>query len=258
MAQKFYVVWNGRKTGIFTDWNYTRTLIDKFPKAQYKSFKTKAEAESAFAAGASQSIQRASSNTANISSSTTVANKKSTKKIPDLKDAEITIYTDGGCEPNPGKAGSGVAVYQGQQLETLWYGLYNSNGTNNSAELNALNQALILAEQGLNQGKTVQICSDSQYSINCITNWAYGWKAKGWKRQKPGDIKNLDIIQQAHELYDQLKDQLIIAHVPAHVGIEGNELADRMSIYTIDKKEPNFIQYPQPFDLDSILKLRQG
>jgi len=36
----------------------------------------------------------------------------------------VTIYCDGGCTPNPGKAGSGVAIYRNDSLTQLWYGLY--------------------------------------------------------------------------------------------------------------------------------------
>lgn len=48
MAKKYYVVWQGRDTGIFTDWNACKKQVDKFAGAQYKSFKTLAEAETAF------------------------------------------------------------------------------------------------------------------------------------------------------------------------------------------------------------------
>ena len=255
MATKYYVVWAGRETGIFTSWDYTKKQVDKFPQAKYKSFKTKAEAEAAFKRV--PSYGGAAKKSSVSSKSTTPKIEKAGKNI-DLSEFELSIFTDGGCEPNPGKAGSGIAVYQNSELTQLWYGLYNANGTNNSAELNALHQALLIADKGLKAGQSVQILSDSQYSINCITNWAYGWKAKGWKRQKPGDIKNLDIIQQAHALYDSLKEQLAIKHVAAHVGIEGNELADRMSIYAIDKKDNKFCRYPEPFELPAILSLRAG
>ncbi|WOT04146.1 ribonuclease H family protein [Shewanella youngdeokensis] len=254
MATKYYVVWAGRETGIFTSWDYTKKQVDKFPQAKYKSFKTKAEAEAAFKrvpsyAGAAQK----KSTTASSSAKTA----KATKAI-DLSQFDVSIFTDGGCEPNPGKAGSGIAIYRSGELAELWYGLYTAHGTNNTAELNALHQALLLAVSAMKDGKSVQILSDSQYSINCITHWAYGWKAKGWKRQKAGDIKNLDIIQQAHELFDSVKDKLTIMHVPAHVGIEGNELADRMSIYAIDKKDSQFCRYPDPIVLSNILSLRAG
>ena len=256
MATKYYVVWAGRETGIFTSWDYTKKQVDKFPQAKYKSFKTKAEAEAVFKRV--PSYGGAAQKKSATSTKSTASKVEKASKTMDLSQFELSIFTDGGCEPNPGKAGSGVAVYRSGELSELWYGLYNANGTNNSAELNALHQAILLADKGIKLGQTVQILSDSQYSINCITNWAYGWKAKGWKRQKPGDIKNLDIIQQSHELYDSIKDKLSIKHVPAHVGIEGNELADRMSIYAIDKKDSQFCRYPEPIELSAILSLRAG
>ncbi|MDB2386974.1 ribonuclease H family protein [Shewanella sp.] len=256
MATKYYVVWAGRETGIFTSWDYTKKQVDKFPQAKYKSFKTKAEAEAAFKRVSSDG--GAAQKTSSTRATTTATKVEKASKTMDLSLFDLSIFTDGGCEPNPGKAGSGIAVYRRDELSELWYGLYNAHGTNNSAELNALHQALLLAAKGIQLGQTVQILSDSQYSINCITNWAYGWKAKGWKRQKPGDIKNLDIIEPAHALYDSINDKLSIKHVPAHVGIEGNELADRMSIYAIDKKDSQFCRYRDPIELTAILSLRAG
>ena len=45
---KFYVVWVGRQTGIFETWDECYEQIFGFPKAVYKSFKTKQLAEQAF------------------------------------------------------------------------------------------------------------------------------------------------------------------------------------------------------------------
>lgn len=47
-GQKFYVVWKGRETGIFDNWDTCNTQIKGFPGAEYKSFKTKQLAEQAF------------------------------------------------------------------------------------------------------------------------------------------------------------------------------------------------------------------
>jgi viroplasmin and RNaseH domain-containing protein len=41
---KFYAVRKGRKTGVFTDWSEVKTFIDRFPKAEYKSFLSEREA----------------------------------------------------------------------------------------------------------------------------------------------------------------------------------------------------------------------
>ncbi|WP_144210881.1 ribonuclease H family protein [Shewanella donghaensis] len=258
MAKKFYVVWSGRETGIFTSWDYTKKQVDKFPQAKYKSFPTEAEAKAAFGASPAKSIGTASSSNVKSGSGVKSKTKSASKAAIDLSSHEVMIFTDGGCEPNPGKAGSGMAIYRKGDLAELWFGIFNPNGTNNSAELNALYQAILVAEKAIKANQTVKILSDSQYSINCITNWAYGWKTKGWKRKTAGYIANLEVIKQAHELYEAIKDNVVIEHVAAHIGIEGNELADRMSIYAIDQKNTDFVKYEKALDLAAILSLRTG
>ncbi len=104
-----------------------------------------------------------------------------------------------------------------------------------------------------NSGKQITIYSDSKYGIDCITTWAYGWKAKGWKK-KSGDIKNLELIKRAHELFETLKNKIIIKHVKGHAGIEGNELADRMAVYTIKSKSQNYEMYTYD-TIDEVLSL---
>ncbi len=257
MASKFYVVWVGREVGVFDNWPYTQKLIDKFPQAKYKSFKTQAEAQAAFESGKHKvSTTAVPSNKTSSKRSKPATPSKAIKRLD--KNFDLHIFCDGSCDPNPGKASSGVAAYQGGELRGLWYGLYNPNGTNNSAELNALHQSLLLAKTSIDEGYKVQILCDSQYSINCITNWAFSWKKKGWKRKTPGDIKNLDIIQQAHELYLTIQDQVVVQHVKAHIGIEGNELADRMAVYGADKKSYEFARYLDPLDINKILAYKSG
>jgi ribonuclease HI len=246
VAQKFYVVWAGRQTGVFSDWATTRSLVDKFAGARYKSFPTRAEAELAFRAG--RPARSAG------------APKSQTIRAPLASDAtkfDVQIYCDGACEPNPGNAGSGMAIYRAGIVTELWYGLYNPNGTNNTAELNALHQALLFAEQAIDAGAKVQILSDSKYAISCIGTWATGWERKGWKKSG-GDIKNLDIIKTAFALYSTIEPQLTMTHVSAHVGTEGNELADRMAMYAVLNRCTDFRRYDEPIDVPSILRMRAG
>ena len=153
----------------------------------------------------------------------------------------IRIYCDGACSGNPGNAGSGLAIYSNKKNPVLLYGAFEEDGTNNIAELNALYQALIIARQS-NSKNIISIYSDSKYSIDCITLWAYGWKAKGWTK-KGGEIKNLELIKEAHQLYERLKDKIEIKHVKGHSGVEGNELADRMAVHTIKAKNKEFSFY---------------
>ena len=254
MAQKFYVVWEGRERGIFTDWDRCKAQIDKFAGARYKSFKTRAEAEAAFRGSSEASIGKPHKAVARNTGK--VPRTYSAAEVAELP-VHTKIFADGGCEPNPGKAGSGVAVYRDGLVDELWYGLYNPRGTNNTAELNALHQALLMAEKEIESEVTVAIFCDSRYAIQCVTQWAVSWEKKGWK--KPGgDIKNLDLIQPAYALFTRLKKSVQVLHVNGHTGLEGNELADRMSIHGIDTKEKAFARYEAATDLGVILAMRKG
>lgn len=260
MAQKYYVVWQGRQTGVFNDWATCKKQIDHFPGARYKSFKTEQEAQAALKGGAGKS-------STGKSTSSATSPTQPFKKAPGVKtytESEIKaiqvdtkIFTDGGCEPNPGKAGSGIAVYRNEGLAELWYGLYNPKGTNNTAELNALHQAMLMAQEELKKQRNVVIFCDSKYAIQCITQWAAGWQKKGWKKAG-GEIKNLELIQLMFALYQKLKSDLDILHVNGHVGVEGNELADRMSILAIEQKNPDFVPYQGKLDIQAILAKRAG
>ena len=46
--QKYYVVWKGHQPGIFTSWPEAEKQVQGFAGAQYKSFGTLKEAETAY------------------------------------------------------------------------------------------------------------------------------------------------------------------------------------------------------------------
>jgi len=171
----------------------------------------------------------------------TTTQAPTTNTNPNQQNTNISIYCDGACSGNPGKSGSGLALYKNGEKPTLYYGNYEPNGTNNTAELKALYKALLLASQ-INTTEQVMILSDSKYSIDCISTWAYGWKRNGWTK-KSGEIKNLELIKNAHNLFEQIKDKIVIKHVKGHAGIEGNELADRMALHAIKAKNDEFEVY---------------
>jgi len=249
MAQKFYVVWSGRETGVFTDWATTQRAVDKYAGARFKSFATRAEAEEAFES------QRRASNPLKTTGKPKASAAASARRAAHQFD--VTIYCDGACEPNPGNAGSGIVVYRADELAQLWFGLYNPMGTNNTAELTALYHALRMAEEEIETGNTVEVCSDSAYSINCIRSWAPNWEKKGWK--KPGgEIKNLEIIQDGYAIYRRIEEELNLSHVAAHVGTEGNELADRMAVLGVQRKEKELRLYQEEMDIPTLLKMRSG
>ena len=253
MAQKFYVVWSGRQTGVFTDWATTQRAVDQaMPGRASSPSRPVRKQKQAFGRGGAASIP-------------TKTPSRQKTRTPDSERAamhtahqfDVSIYCDGACEPNPGNAGSGIVVYRDGKLAELWYGLYNPMGTNNTAELNALYHALRMAEAEIKAGNTVEVCSDSAYSINCIRSWAPSWEKKGWK--KPGgEIKNLEIIQDCYAIYRRIEKELTLTHVAAHVGTEGNELADRMAMLAVQRKEKKLRLYQETMDIPTLLKMRAG
>ncbi len=259
MAKKFYVVWQGREPGIYTDWNQCKRQVDKFAGARYKSFTSLSDAQTAFKGGRVTADVDKKGGGKKLKTQPTKRQGVKTYTASEIASLpiEVKIFTDGGCDPNPGKAGSGMALYRNESLESLWYGLYNPQGTNNTAELNALNQAFIMAKKESDSGQSVAIFCDSKYSIQCITQWAEGWQKKGWKKAG-GEIKNLPLIQEMFERYQGIKTNVQVLHVNGHVGVEGNELADRMSMLAIKLKEPEFVCYQEEMSIESILALRTG
>lgn len=269
MSKKHYVVWKGATTGIFDSWPEAKAQIDGRSDAQYMGFASLDEAQAAFKSTYTKALMKRSlAKDPGTASTTAKSNAKSntnnqakpgtsSSRSPQLT-ADISIYCDGACSPNPGKSGTGIAVYEQQQIKELWYGRFLANGTNNTAELTGLLEAFLLAQKYIKQQQRVQILSDSKYSIDCITKWATGWKNKGWTRGKGEEIKNLELIKQCYNLYGQLKSHLTISHVKAHANIEGNELADRMAVLARTSKEDNFVLRSGKINISDILAMPSG
>ena len=123
------------------------------------------------------------------------------------------FHTDGSASPNPGPGGYAV-VEDGQPVAL---GSEEGDSTNIRMEGCALIAAMKLAD-----GELCQIYTDSEFWINVLTKWAPGWEAKGWT--KKGGIKNLDLVQEAYQLYGRSQAELV--WVRGHNGDPDNELAD--------------------------------
>ncbi len=126
----------------------------------------------------------------------------------------IAFYTDGSASPNPGPGGFAVIDQAGQPV----YLGSSKQSTNIRMEAQAIIKALELAD-----GRVCQIYTDSQFWISVLTEWAPNWQKNNWTKKK-GEIKNLDLVKQAFELYNQSKATLI--WVKAHNNQHQNEAAD--------------------------------
>lgn len=130
-----------------------------------------------------------------------------------------TIYTDGGCAPNPGE-GAYVAILQNGSRAGAVRG-YAPHATNQQMELAA-------AIGGLHALKTakipVKIFTDSQYLNDGASRWLKGWKRNKWRTSKDEPLKNVDLWQEL----DYLIGQYVISwhKVGGHAGVEMNVKAD--------------------------------
>jgi ribonuclease HI len=123
---------------------------------------------------------------------------------------EVIIYADGACSGNPGPAGIGVYLHdsRGEQEVSEYLG----QGTNNIAELVAIQRALELCPD---KSALIKIHTDSAYSIGVLTQ---NWKAKA----------NQELIA---TIRAQLRGfaRVKFIKVAGHAGIPGNERADMLA-----------------------------
>lgn len=135
----------------------------------------------------------------------------------------LVYYTDGSCSPNPGPGG--FSVIKNMQPHIAGHELTSTN-------IRMEGQALIAAMKDAGSIEC-EIFTDSEFWINVITKWAPGWAAKDWKK-KGGEIKNLEIVKEAYELYQN--SQAILTWVRGHEGDPGNEMADEWANYARTKR----------------------
>ena len=89
-----------------------------------------------------------------------------------LRDGTIIIYTDGACTGNPGPMGIGAVLLRGTTRQEI--GEYLGSGTNNIAELTAIERALD-AVRTEEREADILIHTDSAYAIGVLSK---SWKAK--------------------------------------------------------------------------------
>lgn len=138
----------------------------------------------------------------------------------------VVVYTDGGCDPNPGRGGWGVVVVEGRRVVRELSG-GEAETTNNRMELTAALQAL----GAMPAGSRVALHTDSTYVRNGITEWIVGWRKRGWKTATGVAVKNQDLWQALDEAV--LRHDVQWHWVRGHAGNEFNERADRLAAAAI-------------------------
>ncbi len=137
---------------------------------------------------------------------------------------QVDVYTDGGCDPNPGPGGWGAIIRWGDR-EWILSG-NDPDTTSNRMELQAAAAALALLE-GLLGRCRVNIYTDSEYLRLGITEWIQGWMSRGWRTSDKRPVKNQDLWRMLYRL-SQAHD--VTWHwLKGHAGHPLNERADRLA-----------------------------
>ena len=167
--KKYYVVWEGNDTGVFTSWDACKKAIDGYSGAKYKSFTNLAQAEYAFEGVYEEYVGQ--NTKIDVSPEELVRIGK-----PNLN----SIAVDAACSGNPG-----LMEYQGVDVKTgatlFKMGPFEES-TNNVGEFLALVHAAAMMKK---QGDNRPIYTDSKIAM--------GWiRHKMCKTKLPRTAKNFE------------------------------------------------------------------
>lgn len=156
----------------------------------------------------------------------------------------INVYIDGSCGSNGQKgAKAGYGVYFAEGDSRNEYGaIEGDKQTNNVGELTAFIRCMEILADEIAAGHRINIYSDSEYVIKCVTKYGDKLHKEGWKTSVP----NLELVQKAYTLYQSSKHQVQLCKIKAHTGLQdehskGNEGADRLANLGAGKDGDNSI-----------------
>ena len=194
-AKKFYVVRNGRTTGILNSWDECKRSITGFKGAQYKGFMTLEEAKAYLGEEDAAPL----TNLASLPPDTAVA------------------YVDGSYNVKTKAFGFGAVIFHDGKARTFSRG-YNDEELaemrNVSGEIMGAMFAMhYCKEHGI---KKLQIF----YDYEGIAKWCRG----EWKVNKPGTIAYRDYYNTMKEFMD-----ISFVKVKGHSGDKYNDMADELA-----------------------------
>jgi ribonuclease HI len=187
--QKYYVVWNGRKPGIFTSWAEAEKQVKGFAAAQYKSFETRNEAETAYRSEYAAFKGKPAS--------------QGKWKEASIKPILPSICVDAACSGSPG-----ILEYRGVFIESsdefFRAGPY-PDGTNNVGEFLAIVHALTWLEK---HEQFLPIYSDSRNAIS----WVYTGKCRTQLKHTARNAPLFAIIHSAENWLaeNELRDDAVL------------------------------------------------
>lgn len=133
--------------------------------------------------------------------------------------ADITIYTDGASQGNPGPGGFGIVFLSGGHRKEFSQGYRLT--TNNRMELLSV---IVALEMLKGEGHNVTIFSDSKYVVDAVEQkWIFGWQKNNFKNKK-----NPDLWQRFLRIYP--KHQVHFVWVKGHASNKENNRCDELAV----------------------------
>ena len=149
----------------------------------------------------------------------------------------LSIYTDGSSLNNGRKNSRGAfaAVYPSLPSESFGRPLpADGSQTNQTAELTGILEGIRTLKTISDVSSTVvRICTDSEYSINCLTKWVPGWRKRDWKTSEGKPVVHRVLLEAILKELEGLGGHQFV-HVRAHTGGEDadskwNDYADQLA-----------------------------
>ena len=145
----------------------------------------------------------------------------------------VLLFSDGSARGNPDGPGGYGTILQFTDADGNLHEKELSQGyrrtTNNRMEL----LGCIAGMEALNRPCIVDVYSDSKYLTDAFNqHWIESWKAKGWKRGRNEDVKNVDLWKR---LLKAMEPHEVHFHwVKGHAGHPENERCDRLATGAAD------------------------
>ena len=226
---KFYAVKKGAQCGIFTQWSVVQPLVIGYAGAVYKSFPSLEEAQHFLTGNTSGAINHM----------TPAKTQQALPATPLSVPSQRLIYTDGSCKK--GVTSSAIIVVKEQEVMWEAVELHPGSFTNNYGELIAIKMAIDYCLDHQPEEETI-LYTDSNYSLQCCTQWVHTWRKNGWRTAKGTAVAHADIIDY---LADNLtRCHLTMKHIYAHTGattttgeINWNDRVDKLAQSAVDRSK---------------------
>ena len=145
----------------------------------------------------------------------------------------VLLFSDGSARGNPDGPGGYGTILQftdaGGNLHEKELSRGYRRTTNNRMEL----LGCIAGLEALKRPCIVDVYSDSKYLTDAFNqHWIESWEAKGWKRGRNEDVKNVDLWKR---LLKAMEPHEVTFHwVKGHAGHPENERCDRLATGAAD------------------------